>query len=117
MLRRARHEGTRTRRFTKTFFVQLRDLEPLWQNALAFNTNAQHPLRGEPMRKILTAGLVAASLIAIPCSGSALAQGAKRTLAERLGFAATDKILIVNVDDVGAATPRMPLPSTLWRTG
>jgi predicted glycoside hydrolase/deacetylase ChbG (UPF0249 family) len=55
------------------------------------------------MRKILTAGLTAVALIAIPCSPGAFAQGAKRTLAERLGFAATDKVLIINVDDVAGS--------------
>lgn len=36
-----------------------------------------------------------------PAIGAIEAQAARPTLAERLGFKATDKILIVNVDDVG----------------
>ena len=52
------------------------------------------------MKTLLTAGLLACSLIAIPI---ARAQNTKGTLAQRLGFAPGAKILIINVDDVAGS--------------
>ncbi len=57
---------------------------------------------GKNIRRVSTAVLTAV-LIAIPLAHTSYAQRAGASLSERLGFAATDKILIINVDDVGGS--------------
>ena len=53
------------------------------------------------MMKPSIARIIIVSFVAVQFTVGASRAGATPTLAERLGFKATDKILIINVDDVG----------------
>lgn len=55
------------------------------------------------MTKVSTAVLTASLLIAIPDAHTSQIQRPKPSLSERLGFTATDKILIINIDDVAGS--------------
>ena len=55
------------------------------------------------IRRASTAVLTAGLLIAIPLVHTQYAQRQGASLSERLGFAATEKILIINVDDVAGS--------------
>ena len=55
------------------------------------------------MTRLSTAILTAGLLMAIPFGHTSHAQRTGASLSERLGFGATDKVLIINVDDVGGS--------------